>query len=319
MELRLLHSEDLSQIAELEKHLWKEKLNEREKKLIWKYVNVPEDKLLGAVAIENNEIIGFRGLVSSKWNTGGDTLKIIHFTDAVVSPDYRGKGVLSKLNSYLESQYREMFDFVMVFFPNEVSGHIYKSQGIAPFFKVDFFYRKFLLKTKTSSKNYEIVENSSEVCSMIENYYTRISQKIHLEYSKEYVTWKLNEPNKNLVVIRSINNPECFSILEDLEKKVEVQFFCEDLMNECLKLVENYAKSKQKSYINLPLSNQTNDKVKKAVLKRGFRTYRAMNLFNTAFFTSKEILLREFNEANKDISVVIKLPEHWDYQHFIYV
>lgn len=319
MELRLLEKKDISQIAELEKHLWKEGYKEREKKLIWKYEKAPENKYLGAVAVENNKIIGFRGLVSSNWRGNGKTLKLVHFTDAVVSPDHRGKGVLSKLNKFLQTHYKDKFDLIMVFFPNEISGHIYRSQGVSSFFKVGFFYRKFLIKKKKPSKKFEVISNDNEIYLLLESYYNRIPQKIHLDYSEDYINWKLSEPDKKFVVLRSKNNPECFAIIDDAEKKVEVQFFCEDQVKESLKLIENYARLAKKSYINLPLSSQTDNSVIKVVLKRGFKTYSAINLFKQDFFAQKDVLIRTFNENNSDLSRTIKSPEKWDYQHFIYV
>lgn len=321
IKFRKLQKSDLPQIASLEEYLWGLDVDYRKQMLHWKYESVPEYKYLGAIAVQDDTIVGFRGLVSSKWISSKNEISVVYFTDAVVHPEFRGKNLLSKLNQFLEETYKDHFDFIMVLFPNKVSGHIYKNQQILPFMRVNFFYRKFILNRNKKVVDFVNVKNIDEVLMLIDESYLKRENTIRLKYDRDYLDWKLNEPNKVFKTIKSTVDSSVFIVFEEKKKNLEILFIPYLQLENSLDLVESYAINTKKLYINLPVSENVNNDIKRIISNKGFRKYTVANKLKSNFFEQKEILIRPFDLSVQETPVnsLVKDPCSWEYQHLIYV
>jgi GNAT superfamily N-acetyltransferase len=319
LKIRPLENSDLNEIANLEQFLWGGKTEDRLLKLKWKYLDIPSKELFGAVAVMDGKIVGFRGLVLSKWVADNEVLKVVHYTDAVVHPEYRGKNILSNLNKYIEEVFRKDFDIIMVFFPNKTSGHIYKKGGLKTFMTVHFFIRKLIFPSNFFHNSYKMIEDPSEIYDLIKS--TK-NKKIIFDFSEQYIQWKIKEPFKIVVAIKSKFSDNHFAIVEIKKLGLEILYLPENFIPESLKLVEGFAKSNLKFYINFPASYPlalVHDSVFK---KRSYYSFSFLNFISKRFYVQKEILMGGFkSEETLEEEKIDKLkdPFNWEYQHLIYV
>ena len=137
--IRKVIDADFNTIAELQSLLWGGGLSYRLEMIQWKCGALNISKFKGAVALDNDKIVGYRGIVHSQVKIQGKVFDLLHYTDAIVHPDYRGKKMLVQLNDFIAETYKNCFDFTFIFFPNKVSGHIYKTQKNMDFCQLFFF------------------------------------------------------------------------------------------------------------------------------------------------------------------------------------
>jgi GNAT superfamily N-acetyltransferase len=321
IQLRKLEKKDLPQIAGLEEYLWGSSIDYRKELLHWKYIEVPEYTCLGAVAVDNGRIVGFRGLVASRWETNQGEISTVCFTDAVVDPGYRGKGLLASLNSFLEETYKDEFDFIMVLFPNNISGHIYKKQKIHSFFAVHFFFRKLIVNRLKKTEPYEQVNDFKEISRLLTNCYADSKDIIKFKYTKQYLLWKLVEPKRKFIVLKSKINSFSFVIFEEKKYSLEILYLPNSQINSGLDLIEGYAIKQKKLYISLPVSENLRLDLKDNITNAGYKKFSSINKLKPNFYSKKEILIRPFNLSNKNkrLDMLIDDPKIWEYQHLIYV
>ena len=104
---REIKSGDIPEIVELEKHLWGNDYKQNLQHFKWKHVNTPfSETLLGAVATFKNKIVAYRGCVKTVWQLKRKKYDILSFSDVVVHPLHRRKGLFSSLTNYILEIYQ---------------------------------------------------------------------------------------------------------------------------------------------------------------------------------------------------------------------
>jgi hypothetical protein len=312
-------------VIELEAFLWGGDNNYRTAMFNWKYVDNPfPNKLTGAVAICNGQIVGFRGLVPNYWNYQNYNIKNVHYTDAIVHPEFRGHNILAKLNLFLTKLYKEVFDYIIVLLPNPISGKIYRSQGLKQFSKATF-YKKFVLfpPKKIALKQ---INSIDEIWKIIVSCKKTTEDSIQFNLTKEYFNWKIKEPNKNFVFIVN-ENPKsfCYTLVERRTKNIDVfDFGFQNTMNDVLDLLNYYTYTQKKKYINFPLYENKNHLILPYLKKAGYKTFSWICNFKKNYTYSKDLLIGPFNNKHNQESIAfdklnIYMAKSWNFKHLFYV
>jgi len=87
-------------LLELLSLMWKD-LNdaERKRRFEWWYEKIPyfyEPRIY--IAVDNEKVVGFRGFIVQKFTNSQKTFNVLNPADIIVHPDYRRRGIFSKLN-----------------------------------------------------------------------------------------------------------------------------------------------------------------------------------------------------------------------------
>lgn len=88
-------------LIDLLKHMWKD-LDEadRKRRFEWRYeLNPFQDRPFIYLAVDGNKVAGFRAFVVQLFQKNVKSLLVFSPADAIVHPDYRRKGIFSKLNN----------------------------------------------------------------------------------------------------------------------------------------------------------------------------------------------------------------------------
>jgi hypothetical protein len=310
---------DFNTIAELQSLLWGGKLSYRLEMIKWKCGELNSSEFKGAVAVENDKIVGYRGIVNSQVKIQGKVYNLLHYTDAIVHPDYRGRQILQHLNNFIAETYKNCFDFTFIFFPNQVSGHIYRKQQNNDFLSIIFFYRKFLLPipTRVDFKIHEEIDRIAEKILIVNE---GSSDIMSFDFSLSYLNWKLREPGRTFVLIESNSNSETVVLIEKKPKRIEILFLNYTRLNECLEVVSKYAMNNFVFVIDLPLACSQEKKISPFLVQNRFRKWAFMNRFKTNFYSQKPILSKKINEHLTEGEEKLFLDVYnWNYHHITYV
>jgi hypothetical protein len=256
MIIRRVKSTDLLQIAEVTEFILWGSLEYRIEFLKWKYFENPLlDQIYALVAEENNKIIGFRGLIPSKWHdNNGKCVTTCFFSDAVVHPDHRGKNILSLMTRSVFNEF--CFDYAIAISPNSGSKHIYTKLGAKEFTKIKYF-RKLIFPIPTF-KNYKICSllNETSFDVILSNYFRRNNHKYNFELSKNYLQWKTITPGINFKFITS-NKPNNFTyaLFDEKRFSIEVYDFGGGDFISLNELLVNYCRNNFKTKIIFPHYN----------------------------------------------------------------
>ena len=93
-------AEYAAKCANLLQFLWKEEAQQREEHFKWGYTDNPntKNKPLAVIAVnEHDEVVGFRGYHTLKYNFGGQLAKLAYIADTVVSPKARRMGIFENM------------------------------------------------------------------------------------------------------------------------------------------------------------------------------------------------------------------------------
>ena len=310
---------DFNAIAELQTFLWGGKLSYRLEMIQWKCGELNSSKYRGAVALQNNKIVGYRGIVHSQVKIEGKVYDLLHYTDAIVHPDYRGKKILVQLNDFIAKTYKNCFDFTFIFFPNKVSGHIYRAQKNIDFLSIIFFYRKFLLPLK-SPVDFKIYEKKEIIAEKILRVNSSSNDVMQYKFSFEYLNWKLKEPNRTFLLIESKSNLDAIVLIEKKSSRIEILFLNYSLVGECLNIVSHYARNNFVLVIDLPVLSFQEKKIARYLSQNGYRKWSFLNHFKKNFFSRKPILSKKINEHLTEEEEKLFLDvENWNYHHITYV
>jgi len=317
--LRKVDESDFKEIAELESLLWGGEFSFRLEMIQWKCGDLHNSKYKGAVALENGKIIGYRGIIHSEVKIQNKAFNLIHYTDAVVHPSYRGKRLLEKLNDFIMKTYENCFDFTFIFFPNKVSGHIYRKQKNIDFITINFFYRKIILPIPCREK-YNLISSLGDISDKIIQVNQNSKAITRFELSKKYLNWKLKEPNRKFLLIESKVIPEAVVLFEKKNKRIEILYVNYAVIDQCLMIVSNYSRNNFVLMIDFPLATLQEKLLKTNLNQFRFRKWIFLNQFKKHFFSQKQILSKKVNEnlSEEDENLFLNL-ENWNYQHIIYV
>jgi hypothetical protein len=79
---------------------------------IWKHLENPFGISTGIVALENNRIIGVKMLMKWEFKKGEQVVKALRPVDTAVDINYRGKGVFSRMNKFLQNEFNTSINLI---------------------------------------------------------------------------------------------------------------------------------------------------------------------------------------------------------------
>ena len=317
--IRKVIDADFNTIAELQSLLWGGKLSYRLEMIQWKCGALNSSKFKGAVALEDDKIVGYRGIVHSQVKIQGKVYDLLHYTDAIVHPDYRGKKMLVQLNDFIAETYKNCFDFTFIFFPNKVSGHIYRTQKNIDFLSIIFFYRKLLLPVR-SRVDFETYKKNEVIAEKILRVNMSSNDIMKYEFSLTYLNWKLQEPNRTFVLIESKSNSDAIVLVEKKSNRIEILFLNNSFIDECLNIVSHYARNNFVLVIDFPLASSQEKKIAAYLSQNRFRKWAFVNRIKSDFFSRKPILSKKINDHLTEEEEKLFLDVgNWNYHHITYV
>jgi len=316
--IRKVNTNDLTTIAKIEEFLWNEPLDYRISKLNWKLKDLNNSKL-GAVAFLNNELIGYRGIMFKIVKLNGQKFKLLHFTDAVVHEKARGMSLLKKMNDFILDEYKNEFDFSYIYFPNNVSGHIYRSQGHKDFHFVQFFRRCMVIPISISSTKFKTIIDIDQIETILSNYQIN-KENYHLVIDSDFIKWKQAEPEKKYIFCVSEDDKSIFTWIELKKYSIEIQMINFEKLDDCLKLAKSIARKYNKLIVNLPVIEFQDTKFREVFLKNRFHKWEFMNKFRSNTSSIRPILSKKLNDNLSPESIeLFNNQTLWEYHNITFV
>ncbi|MCF0207789.1 MAG: GNAT family N-acetyltransferase [Bacteroidales bacterium] len=322
LQFETLNTSHAKGIISIEQYLWGGDETYRSQMFQWKYLDNPfHNKLTGVVATDGGSVVGFKGLVPNEWHFNGKLYRTVYYTDAVVDPKYRGHNILSKLNNFLREYYKNEFNYIIVLFPNQASGHIYKSQNVNPYSKLTN-YKKITSLGK--SVDFNIIDNIHDMFQIMSDINPAQRNTFDLVLTEDYLKWKLSEPNRKFVFAYS-SLSQSYVIAEVRKKNIEIyDFASKQSVNDSLLLINTLARKLNKFYINIPLYDNQNDVALESLLSNGYKTFSWLSKFKKDYKVSKELLISPLkpDSSNEDFMVDgYRIDDYkiWNFKHLYYV
>ncbi len=322
IKIELVNSSHYAEIVELESFLWGRAQEYREKMFLWKYINTPfPRKCIGIVAVCDNKVVGFRGLIPTEWKYSNMTINTVFATDAVVHPDYRGMRIMAKLTAYIIDKIKADCDYLQVLSPNVMSGSVHKSMGAKIF--TSFSYYKKQCAIVLGKRDAEVLNSIDDIWECRKSFEEKSPNCLDAVITKEYYQWKMQEPEKEFHFITDSEHSS-FALIEIRGKNVEIfDFGYKNSLKDVLKLVESYAHKIGKLYVNFPLYYNQEKEYKSLVEKGGYHKYLWLKKIKKSFSPIKSIMIRpiEIDNPNKQYIGDLKhdSPASWNFKHLLYV
>ncbi len=171
----------------------------------WKHVRNPFGISSGLAAEQGGKIIGLRVLMRWMWGAAGRNFQAVRAVDTVTHPDWRSKGIFSRLTStLLEEMRREGVSFVFNT-PNQFSKPGYLKLGWKEVTRIPLLIRplkpvriawNFLRKGearvfKNEPSSIKQVLQSSDWESYLNNSYS--GSRLHTIRTRDYLQWRYSE------------------------------------------------------------------------------------------------------------------------------
>ena len=322
IKIELVNSSHYAEIVELEEFLWAHTHEYRKKMFFWKYVNTPfAEKYIGVVAICDNKVVGFRGLIQIKWRYDKNTVNTVFAADAVVHPEYRGLKIMAKLTTFMLENIKDRYDYLLGLSPNVRSWSVYKSIGTKLF--TTFVYYKKQCAIVFGQKEAVVLNNIDDIWECRKSFEEKSSNCLDAVITKEYYQWKMQEPEKEFRFITD-NEHSSYALLEIRSKNVEIfDFGYRNSLRDVLKLVESYAHKIGKLYVNFPLYYNQEKEYKRVMERRGYHKYLWLKKIKKSFSPIKSIMIRPIEMDNPDKQYIGDLkhdsPSSWNFKHLLYV
>jgi GNAT superfamily N-acetyltransferase len=169
---------------------------------IWKHIQNPFGASPGLVAEANNRIIGLRVFLLWKWKSGNVEISAARAVDTVVHPQWRGKGVFSRLTSTLLEDLGSRGVHFIFNTPNVASKKGYLKLGWQVVRRLPLLFRplkpfriarNFILKSSGESVTYGNVETEPPGTDLWKNLpgcATDQDLRLHTIRNKEFMTWR---------------------------------------------------------------------------------------------------------------------------------
>ena len=322
IKIELVNSSHYAEIVDLEEFLWASTHEYREHMFYWKYVNTPfPEKCIGAVAVCDNKVVGFRGLIQTEWRYNALTTNTVFTTDAVVHPDYRGLKIMAKLTTFILENIKDRYDYLLVLSPNVRSGSVYKSIGTK--FFTSFVYYKKQCAIVLGKRDAVVLNSIDDIWECRESFEEKSSNCLDAVITKEYYQWKMQEPEKEFRFITDKDH-SAYALLEIRSKNVEIfDFGYRNSLRDVLKLVESYAHKIGKLYVNFPLYYNQEKEYKNVIENGGYHKYLWLKKIKKSFSPIKSIMIRPIEIDNPDKQNIGDLkhdsPSSWNFKHLLYV
>lgn len=318
LEIRKANINHIENIASIEKFLWNEPIENRIEKLKWKSKSL-SNTIVGAVAFLNDEMVGYRGIMFSKIKLNGQEFKLLHFADAVVHEKARGMSLLKKMNEFILENYKNEFDFSYIYFPNNVSGHIYRSQGHNNFQQVQFFRRCMVFPISFNSMKFQVISDSNEIKNTIVTCQNN-KETFKIIIDEDFIRWKQMEPQKKYDFYVSMDDKSVFVWLEIKSKSIEIQMLNYDKLQECLELAKCVARKNSKFLLNLPIIEYQDKNFSRLLTKKGFYKWGFMNKLRANTSSHRPILSKKLNDNLSPESIeIFNNQTLWEYHNITFV
>lgn len=143
-EIRRCTPELLPQVAALLQHLTGDDRRDNLEYLQWKYVNNPcAGAPLGIVARQGDSVVGFRGYLATRWETGEGAPPVMMLCpgDTCVHPSHRRKGLSVAMGNLAMAEYARDYQFLVNFTCTKSSLPGYQKMGFVPLVSKAFVTR----------------------------------------------------------------------------------------------------------------------------------------------------------------------------------
>lgn len=221
-------TEYAEQCADLEKYLWREDKDGREKRFRWEYTDCPNSEHpLSVIAVnEENEVLGFRGYFVNRFSVNGSVIKVAQLADTVVSDKARRMGIFQKMTDFsLDFLLGKGVSLILNLSPSWPPYYGYKKLG---FEDLSCFHSKYrfsivdLFIQKINKKGRMCWNGKNDYVLKKEESYFCVCQKITDEILKEIeslkkaskissclnfdnIKWRTERPGKGYVYAYAIN------------------------------------------------------------------------------------------------------------------
>lgn len=305
MELKCIDkNEYLKRIEEFQK-LFRDCFNREISKefLIWRYINNPTNEIFVNVALKSNKIIANYSVSPCKLSINGNIEKVGLSMTTMTHPNFRGRGLFTKLASELYKKMLQSNYKAVIGFPNNnshfnfVNKLKWKDIYEIPTMKLD------LLKIGdfSSYSNSNIIKDKNFLLDYSKLIYN--NDKIKVYKDLEYLKWRFKDnpinkydnyvlaPKKNVIssmVTKKFNNYEI-----DI---VEMNSLGDPYTKEILKQIIKNGKNNNIKYINMWC--QLNDSVHSIAEKIGFVNSEPISYFGVMDFKEQASALGIYNNWN---------------------
>jgi len=109
--------------------------NKRKEIFEWVYEKNPYvQHLLAYLAVDRDKVVGFRGFIPQKFKVNDNFFRVIVPTNGTVHPDYRRKGIFTKLSEFSLDDISDISDMKLILSlsPNEAATKALKKAGYVP-------------------------------------------------------------------------------------------------------------------------------------------------------------------------------------------
>lgn len=235
---RKYKEEDKEQIIKLLNHLWKFSDNEKINYFDWKYTQNPyTHDPMGFVALDGNKIVAFRGYMVQPLYYKGTSFLNAALADTVTDPNYRRKGLFSKITKYSIQELDKDNNYKVS--SNSSSGgptlNGYLKLGWIPLSQRNqlFSFSLNSLNTKKDVNQFprEIIQNINETITISDipkiSEMTLLAEKksekdtISIKKDSTYLKWRLSNPNANYLYAYYYKNRklEAYIILKEIDHR----------------------------------------------------------------------------------------------------
>jgi hypothetical protein len=192
-------------------------INEREKYFKWKYIDnpiVPEILIFIAIDDNNRNVVGVSGYFLLQYAVNNQPITVASYSDAVVLPEYRGKGLFEKLTCY-GMKYIEQHNYVN--FYNTISNNSWPASkgfikmGSVPLSPKSVLYKVDLLHCCNEKKTNVLIEHSNvcyndELSTFCKK--SRNKNTIGLNKTSEILKWRYSNPATKYSFVYARQNGE---------------------------------------------------------------------------------------------------------------
>src|SRR4029078_12603302 len=167
----------------------------------WKHNRNPFGNSFSIVADHQGMLIGLRVFISWKWKRGEKSFEAVRAVDTVTHPDWRGKGVFSRLTSTLLEQIQQAGIAFIFNTPNQSSLPGYLKMGWKPVTKIPLrlkILRPFHIMSTRIRKRSDLFEETARADQKIlgnaeieKSFYDwEGEERLHTARDKNYLLWR---------------------------------------------------------------------------------------------------------------------------------
>ncbi len=268
----------------------------------YRYINSenPEqgNNPIGIIVKHEKKIIGYRGLVGLPFLFGNEKKNIIVLYSGVIDPDYRRKGVFSRINKKVIEVFDNEYSFFLNTSSNRKSGPSYVKQKWKVLGDKDYLYKSYFKLKKSSNKNYTVIFKnivpSKVICNLHQESIFSHELKIRLDLSSnQFVDWIFSKEGYKWAILEKDNLP--------------ITYCCYSIENKVCNLIHFDMKLNDKSLVYLLEEIAIKHSFKKIIcFNKKIDSPRRKILRRSGFWGSNMIFIRKI--LKKQITPIFIMP-----------